>query len=199
MGADLSDWFPRQAVVRHPRYAVAFDSARHCPRWVCWRIDPASNHVSRAGMRFRPDPLVYGSPSASDYAGTSYDLGHMCPADDMESDNDSMRETFLTSNCAPQFYALNRGDWRELEAQLHKEATVSPVVCICGPIWLTDRSELIGPGGVAVPDAFFKIAYGGTGTVARAWFFPNKGGNRTPADYLVPVDAIERATGLDFP
>ena len=200
VGADLETWFPRESVVRHRRFAVAFDSARHCPRWVCWRIAPASNAVSRAGMRFRLDPLVVGSPSASAYSGTAYDRGHMCPADDMAADTDSMAETFLTSNCAPQDSSLNRGDWRELEAQLHGEAACSPVVCICGPIWLPGgRADRLGSIGVAVPDAFFKVAYGGTSAVSRAWFFPNKPGNRKPADYAVPVEAVERVTGLDFP
>lgn len=50
----------------------------------------------------------------------------------------------------------------------------------------------------AVPDAFFKIAYGGTSTVTRAWIFPNRKGNRKLSDYSVPVDVVERFTGLKF-
>lgn len=196
---DLSTWYPKEALVRHERYTVAFDVARRVPRWVCWRIEPSTSKVDRAGMSFFPDPCVVRSPDAADYAGSGYDLGHMCPAADMSSDVESLLATFVTSNVAPQVPALNRGDWRELESALRLEAVSNAVVCICGPVWVTGRSELIGAGGVAIPDAFFKIAYGGTATVARAWVMPNKAGNRKAADYAVPVKAVERATGLSFP
>lgn len=195
---DLSTWYPHETLVVHERYTVAFDVARRVPRWVCWQIEPSTSKVSRAKMSFKPDPAVERSVMESDYAKSGFDLGHMCPAADMSSDVESLLATFLTSNVAPQVPALNRGDWKELEAALHKEASASPVICICGPIWLTGRADLIGTAGVAVPDAFFKIAYGGTASVARAWVMPNKPGNRKPADYEVPVSAVERATGLSF-
>jgi len=196
-GGSLDAWLPREAVVRHERYALSFDAARRVPRWVCWRIEPSTGKVSRAGMGFEPDPGAPLSPAPSEYAGSGFDLGHMCPAADMASDVESLRLTFLTSNVAPQLPALNRGDWRELEAALRAEAASNAVVCVCGPVWVSATPATIG-AGVAVPDAFFKVAWGGTCGVARAWVMPNRSGNRRPSDYAVPVEAVERATGLTF-
>jgi len=198
LGGDLSKFYPAQAVVERDRYALSFDAARRCPRWVCWRIDGAAKAADRKGMAFHADPSVYRSPAASDYAASGYDIGHMCPAGDMTSDAGALKDTFDTANACPQLPALNRGDWKELEAALHNEAFTKPVLCVCGPVWTTGRSALIGEGGVAVPDAFFKIAYGGTCAVVRAWVFPNKAGSRPLGEYSVPLAAVETQTGLTF-
>jgi len=125
-------------------------------------------------------------------------IGHMCPAGDMTSDAGALLDTFNTANACPQLPALNRGDWKALETALRNEAAVKPVICVCGPVWTNGCSKLIGGGGVAVPDLFFKIAYGGTCTVARAWVFPNKDGNRPLGEYSVPLTAVETQTGLTF-
>ena len=198
MCGDLSKFYPAQTVVEHGRYALSFDAARRCPRWVCWRIEGVAKAADRKGMVFHADPAVYRSPSKTDYDSSGFDIGHMCPAGDMTSDSVSLKDTFSTANACPQLAALNRGDWKELEAALHSEACTKPVWCVCGPIWLTGRSALIGDGGTAVPDSFFKIAYGGTCTVSRAWVFPNKAGNRPLGEYSVPVMAVESQTGLTF-
>ena len=198
LSGDLSKVYPVQTVVERGRYALSFDAARRCPRWVCWRVDGTAKAADRKGMAFHADPAVCRSPAASDYEASGYDIGHMCPAGDMTSDAGALLDTFNTANACPQLPALNRGDWKALETALRNEAAVKPVICVCGPVWTNGCSKLIGGGGVAVPDLFFKIAYGGTCTVARAWVFPNKDGNRPLGEYSVPLTAVETQTGLTF-
>jgi endonuclease G len=199
----LYAYLPGLQTVERKGLLIAFDAARKIPRVVIYRIDPAkpgAPEASRAGLKFRRDPLVPSSPDPRDYLKSGYDLGHMCPADDKDVSAEAMADTFATSNCAPQLPALNRGDWRELEAILHKETLARGppyFVIVCGPVFRSASPKTIG-SGIAVPDAFFKLAYSSDGSV-RAWLFPNTPGpNRSASDYEVPVWMIEELTGFLF-
>jgi len=194
--AALTAYLPENAVVDHDGYSVAFDAARHVPRFVIWRIGPGDATVSRDGASFKQDTLTPASPSPADYVGSGYDLGHQKPARDAKSKGE-LEASFLTCNVAPQLAALNRGDWKELETQLHKESQTAELVIICGPVFYSASPKLIG-SGVAVPDAFFKIAYLPRGP-PRAWLFPNiPGPNKSPEAYLVQIQQVETLTGLKF-
>lgn len=197
-GDDLRDWLPGNTVIEHRHFLAAFDAARGIPRFVVYRIRLGQAHLAdRKAMSFHADPDAPASALPSIYDGSGYDRGHMCPAEDMAFDVEAMRETFVTSNCCPRLPALNRGDWKELETQLRKEGQSAWLIIVCGPIFYGPAQRVLGLR-VAVPDAFFKVAYSARGP-PRAWLFPNVDGpNLRSESYIVDIKRVAELTGLEF-
>lgn len=194
----LAYFYPEDRTAAHNGYTVAYDPARKCPKWVCWKIPKSVKAADREGMAFKPDPLVQASVSSSSYTGSGYDRGHMCPAADMSHDTNALAATFYTSNVAPQHPGLNRADWKLLEYALRCEGQHAAIVCVAGPLWLPGNTNFVGAAKVAVPDAFWKVAYGGTGETVRAWVFPNRATVRPLSEYRIPVMALGELTGFRF-
>ena len=68
---------------------------------------------------FRADPeITTGSATPADYKKSGYDRGHLSPAADFAFDQNAMSETFYMSNMSPQKGGLNRGIWKDLEAEV---------------------------------------------------------------------------------
>ena len=53
----------------------------------------------------------------NDYKNNVWDKGHMAPAAAFTDTKEKLKTTFSYLNCSLQFDKLNRGAWRELEAQ----------------------------------------------------------------------------------
>ena len=132
-----------------------------------------------------------------------------------------MDETFFLTNMCPQVgEGFNRDYWAHFEDFCRRLTGRYPSVrIVTGPLYLPKRDpadnkwyvryEVIGsPPNVAVPTHFYKVIFaeedgkpGGGGNVAiGAFVLPNAPiPNEKPlADFEVPVEAVERASGLEF-
>ena len=106
------------------------------------------------------------------------------------------------SNIVPQRGALNQKLWQrleELEADVYAASEV-PLYVVMGPVFTAEDERL--PSGVAIPDGFFRIwlRRDRDGRLrVLAFLVPQTVSGYEPLDgFLVSVDAIEQATGLDF-
>lgn len=164
-------------------------------------------------------PLKFRARLA-DYFRSGYDRGHQAPAADAKFSQKAMDETFFLSNIAPQVgEGFNRDYWAHLEDFCRRlTQKYNSVYIVTGPLYLPKKDadgkfrvtyEVIGnPPNVAVPTHFFKIVVAekpvgnpGTSDVAvGAFVLPNdKITNDTPlTSFSVPVEAIERSTGVEF-
>lgn len=144
-------------------YSVYYDTLLNCPRQVRWTIHKAMliPRATRMNLSFRADgrcprPRV----STSDFSRSGLQRGHMCPAADMGFSADAMRSTFLMSNIAPQAPALNMGRWKHTEDICRELARNYGRVSVgVAPLFLPDDTLYIGKHHVAVPHAFFKVAF----------------------------------------
>ena len=136
----------------------------------------------------------------SDYYGSGYDRGHMCPAADNKFSKKAMQESFLFTNMCPQNSNLNRGDWNEMEMACREWAQkYGSVYVVCGPILYKGKHKTIGKNRVVVPEAFFKVVLRtGENPNAIGFIYKNTEGNRPKGDYVNTVDEVERITGIDF-
>ncbi|MGI8849950.1 MAG: DNA/RNA non-specific endonuclease, partial [Pyrinomonadaceae bacterium] len=105
-------------VVRNS-YALSYNSSRGISNWVAWRI--SANDLGAAGRQnnFRPDavlPKNLTRVTPTDYTGSGFDRGHLCPSADRSSSEQANSETFLMTNIAPQTPDLNREVWENLES-----------------------------------------------------------------------------------
>ncbi|KAJ2156520.1 nuclease [Coemansia sp. RSA 552] len=201
------------------RYAASFNRALRNPNWVAEHLtkDNLKGTADRADSVFREDAAIPAMFRAllKDYYRSGYDRGHMCPAADAKKDTDSMSETFLLTNISPQVgKGFNRNYWASLESFV-RDLTKSfdDVYCISGPLYLPEKEgnkwyvkyEVIGnPPNVAVPTHFFKVILARRANedtfAIGAFALPNKEiDNNTPlSDFVLPLESIEKAAGLQF-
>lgn len=195
-------------LVVHPtgRYALWYDTTYRQAAWVAYlltRSDVRTTGVERSN-RFRRDPeiLKRGWPSASDehYKGGPFDRGHLLPSADRRGTTSENRETFYFSNISPQYPAVNRGVWKNLEEQVRGWADrYDSLYVVTGPELVPGLDRR--PGGVGVPRRYFKalLVYRQGRCETVAFLVPNTPNvDRDFRTYLVTVDQLESVLGVDF-
>ena len=189
-------------ILQRTGYTLSYDSKNKTPQWVAWELTKEETKgKEERSTEFYPDPDVIGTQVVTyDYSHSGYDRGHMAPAGDMKWSKQAMQESFYMSNICPQDHNLNTEDWNDLEMKTREWARqYGKVYVVCGPIYTGKRNEYIGEHRVKVPDAFFKvILINNKKQNALGFLFENKAGENPLEKYLVPVDQIEKTTGLDF-
>ena len=193
-----------EKILYRKSYVVSYNKDNKLPNWVGWHLtaDHVKGNVKRPGNAWHED-LEVPIPRAtiSDYKGSGWTRGHMCPAGDNKWNPDAMYETFLLSNCCPQNANLNTGTWNQIEiATRHWAEKWGDLYIICGPILFRQQHETIGDNNVVVPEAFFKIIVclnnkhpKGIGFICR-----NTNGNRNKDLYVNNIKQVERITGMIF-
>ena len=193
---------PEQILYRKG-YIVSYNKETKIPNWVAWHL--TAEHVSgtskRPGTAFHED-LDVPEPRAnnSDYKGSGWSRGHMCPAGDCKWDSDAMFESFLFSNICPQNANLNSGVWNQIEISCRKWAEkYGDIYIVSGPILFNQEHETIGLTKVTVPEAFFKVVLcmnpkpKAIGFVVR-----NNAGTKKRDQFINTIDEVERIAGIDF-
>ena len=82
-------------------------------RWTCYQMHSGNTikNVTRSDDPFAPDPEIptqYQS-TLSDYKGSGYSRGHLCPSSDRLCSLEQNTQTFFLSNMQPQWQAHNGG------------------------------------------------------------------------------------------
>jgi endonuclease G len=204
--ASLREALPAHApgpdIVEHAGYTLRYSETHEQAAWVAYVLtaERLAGTASRSGD-FRPDPAVpTGSATPADYWNSGYDRGHLAPAADMKWSARAMSESFLMSNMSPMSPEFNRGVWERLESRVREWAGENgELYIVVGPV-LADVLPVIGKDRVAVPRAFFKVIldyrvpdYKGIG-----FLMPNEPSSRSLDAFAVPIDSVEKATGIDF-
>jgi endonuclease G len=216
--------FPGPVADLATRHALvsSFDRRLRNPSWVAEHITPASLSMSngdRKHSNFVEDPLVPEKfrGKLKDYFRSGYDRGHQVPAADAKWSQEAMDDTFFLSNMCPQVgEGFNRDYWAHFEDFCRRLTTKYPSVrIVTGPLYLPKRDsdgkwrvsyEVIGnPPNIAVPTHFYKVIFAEDGTVGGqvavgAFVLPNAAipNSKPITDFEVPVEAVERASGLEF-
>ena len=191
-------------IVAHSYYTLSYSEKDEQAEWVAYTLtrDMVSGFHNERNDNFRPDKSVpTGSATPDDYRGSGYDRGHLCPASDMNSDVKAMDETFFMSNMSPQLHFCNCGVWRELEESVKDWAKkYRKIYVITGPILKGGSTKKIGRANkVTVPNAYYKVIMTAEGEQkAVAFIVPNESSEERLDKFLVSVDRVEEATGIDF-
>ncbi|KAI4088645.1 MAG: hypothetical protein L6R37_008168 [Teloschistes peruensis] len=217
--------FPGPVNDLHPTLSTtsSFDRRTRNPYWVAEHITPESlsaNNADRRHSVFVEDESIPEKFRAKlhDYFRSGYDRGHQVPAADAKWSQDALDQTFLLSNMCPQVgEGFNRDYWAHFEDFCRRITNHYPSVrIVTGPLYLPRRDpqdgkwrisyEVIGnPPNVAVPTHFYKVIFAEDGKTGGdvslgAFVLPNaKIDNEKPLQsFEVPIEAIERASGLEF-
>jgi endonuclease G, mitochondrial len=186
-------------LVQHTHFQLAYSEHHEGAYWVFYCL--TQNMLKGTAIRkdnFMPDPKVSTfSASPDDYIGSGYDRGHLCPAASMVVSQQAMDETFYMSNMSPQHPGLNRGRWKSLETKEREWANLFDTIYIATGAIYSDSLGTIGKNQVTIPRYYYKILWDGD-TRLIGFVMPNEKCPDVLEDYVVPVDSIERLTGIDF-
>ena len=202
---------PNNYLMQKPQYALSYSRDNGGPNWVSWHLDNSWLGSTPRQDDFRADttlPTGWYRVQATDYSGSGFDRGHMCPSADRTVTVTANSSTFLMTNMIPQLPANNQGVWANLES--YSRTLVSQgneLYIISGGHGL---QHFIANGRVAVPAQTWKVIIVlpvGSNDVARvttatrtiAVVVPNSGSiNSDWRTYRVSVDQVEAITGFDF-
>lgn len=183
-------------------FTVSFNKDNHTPNYVSWELlDTETDGPAPRSNRFLTDYDVEGCPQTSDYTRSGYDRGHMAPSADMKWSTEANADCFTLTNICPQAKALNTGAWKTLEQKCRLWARRDSALCIvAGPIYSDSDNQRLGPTGVRVPSAFFKVIIAPYLQSPRGigFIYPNMSSPGNMKDYSMTIDEVERITGYDF-
>ncbi|WP_369753036.1 DNA/RNA non-specific endonuclease [Flavobacterium sp. WC2409] len=189
-------------VIKHSYFTLSYNEEAEQAEWLAYQLkkDYVKNNNFKRPF-FIVDPKVKtGSADWRNYKKSGYDKGHLCPAGDMEFEENAYNDTFFTSNISPQDHEFNAGIWNRLEQKVRYWASrYDGVYVVTGGI-LNKTSKTIGTQKVVVPEYFYKIILDDSNGNYKmiAFLIPNKGSDKPLYTYVVSVDSIEKLTGIDF-
>ncbi|XP_061624961.1 endonuclease G, mitochondrial isoform X1 [Phyllopteryx taeniolatus] len=219
-GAVMKYGFPSLSNVRtRESYVSSYDPRTRTPAWVIERLggDTLGGNADRKRCDFKEDDSVHVFHRATngDYRGSGLDRGHMAAAANHKWSQKAMDDTFYLTNVAPQNPHMNQNAWNNLEKLCRSLTKLYANVYVCtGPLYLPRQEadgklyvhyQVLGPNHIAVPTHFFKVLVlerDGTqgGVELRSYVLPNEPvDEKIPLErFLVPIETIERASGLLF-
>jgi endonuclease G len=149
---------PVHALINHTQYVTSYDSTKKNPRWTSWELTTAwLGSASRSSNFISDHDLAAGIPqsSNSDYSGSGYQRGHICPSADRTKNATDNQQTFLFTNIVPQTAESNTQVWESLETEERNLAKTNHLFIIAGNIY-EGSAQTIG-NGVAIPSSMFKV------------------------------------------
>jgi len=186
-------------------FIISYNLTTHCPNYVAWHLTAGRTRGNAKRGDYAEDMVLAEGSRVTpfDYSRSGYDRGHMCPAGDNKNDEQAMSESFMMTNICPQDHDLNSGWWNDLEIRCREWANDgADLYIVCGPIFDSTSPKKIGSRKnvrISVPDRFFKvILMMGNAPKAIGFIVPNLDLHESLSKYAVPVDRVEKVTGIDF-
>lgn len=206
-GTELN--LPGNYLVIHKGFTLSYNKERGAANWVAWHLQKSDIGKTERTNAFAPDTTlpVEWRILPTDYSGSGYDRGHMCPSKDRSDTEYNNQQTFLMSNMQPQAPKLNQQTWKYLEdytRELVGQGNEAYVYAGC----YGDKGKLSNK--ITIPTGCFKVIVvlpEGDNELKRidkttriiAVDMPNdESVSRRWRTYLTTVDEIEKKTNYDF-
>ena len=117
--------------------AIDYSDTLGEPNWASWDLTASDLGSSGRSPDFIADtnlPSGFYEVTTTDYGGSGYDRGHMCPSADRTDTNTDNALVFLMSNIIPQAPSNNEGVWGNFEDYCRTLArSGDELMIICGP------------------------------------------------------------------
>jgi endonuclease G len=190
-----------------PYFTVSYSKNHRQSEWVAYEL--TAENLAKEDFRrppsFKPDDRIEKKYRVkhTDYSGLGFDRGHLASAADFNWSRAGIETTFFTTNISPQVPRFNRGIWKKLESSVRGWAVqYGQLYVVTGPI-LTERAKERFPRDrnyIAVPRRYYKIIlnYNDDTPIAAAFIMNNEDMSAALSNYIVTIDEVEKATGIDF-
>lgn len=201
-------------LIQRPVEAIDYSDNLREPNWASWDLTASDVGSSGRSSNFYTDtnlPPGFYEVLPSDYSGSGYDRGHMCPSGDRTDNTTDNDMVFFMSNIIPQAADNNQGIWANFEDYCRTLAqSGNELLITCGPS-LFNGTRITSGGNVSIPTYTWKIAVvvpSGSGTALSritastrviAIKVPNSNGVvSTWQTYVTSVNQIQVDTGFTF-
>jgi endonuclease G, mitochondrial len=199
------DFYPTSTtnqLIHHDYFVVSYSEKHEQAEWVAYELK--KSHLSNSNFKrpyFIEDPKVTTkSADWRNYKNSGYDKGHLVPAGDMKFSREAYDATFYTSNVSPQLSNFNNGVWNRLEQKVRYWAQKYDGLYVVTGSILEDNLPTIGQEKIAVPNYFYKILLDTSRDELKmiAFLVPHEESKQPLYKFVVPVDELEKRTGIDF-
>ncbi len=192
-------------------YTLSYNREKNIANWVAWQLTKRDLGEASRQNDFRPDdrlPEDWTRILPSDYSGSGFDRGHLCPSADRSNSREANSLTFLMTNMSPQTPDLNQGPWEKLETYSRSMARREGNLFIIAGQYGNRREKV--KGKITIPTNFWKIIVvlppGANASAINkdtriiAVDMPNVSGikEKNWRDYKTTVRQIEQKTGYNF-
>ncbi len=192
-------------------YTLSYNRDKNIANWVAWQLTKRDLGEASRQNDFRPDdrlPESWTRILPSDYSGSGFDRGHLCPSADRSNSRESNSATFLMTNMSPQTADLNQGAWEKLETYSRSMARREGNLFIIAGQYGNRRERV--KSKITIPTNFWKIIVVlppgvnssaiNKDTRVIAVDMPNISGikEKNWRDYKTTVRQIEQKTGYNF-
>jgi endonuclease G len=200
---------------------MSYNRDKGIPNWVSWHLNSTWIGTTPRQDDYRADtslPAGWYQVQSTDYSGSGFDRGHMCPSGDRTASVPDNSATFLMTNFVPQAPDNNQGPWEVLETYCRTLVTQGNELYIItggagqgGTGSNGGVTNTVAGGHVVVPAVTWKVIIvlpNGANDVDRvtkqtrtiAVIMPNAQGIRTTpwTDFRVSVRQVEQLTGYNF-
>ncbi len=199
-------YFPAQVdshqEVDYTQFTLSYNEEHEQADWVAYELnkDEAQMEAGRSNNFKADNNISTGSATPDDYVNSGFDKGHLSPSEDNQLSEANNKESFLMSNMSPQLHRFNNGIWKELETWVREKAIeFDTIYVVSGPVFLNNLGS-IGENKVTIPGYFYKalLRFEDGNPKTIAFLIPQIGATGQLKDYIVPVNALETITGIDF-
>jgi endonuclease G len=211
-GATTSTSNPTNYLMLKPQFALSYHRDRGEPNWVSWHLSSDWLGSTPRQDNFRADttlPSGWYRVQGTDYSGSGYDRGHMCPSADRTLTIADNSATFLMTNMIPQAPDNNQGPWANLESYCRSLVNAGNELYIIsggdGSLGTIVNGRVTIPAFtwkiiVVLPEGENDLARITTSTRVIVVDMPNSQGlrNHDWRQYRTSVNAVEGFTGYDF-
>jgi uncharacterized repeat protein (TIGR01451 family) len=200
-------------LILHTVEAIDYSDNLREPNWASWDLTASDVGSSGRSDAFAADtnlPPGFYEVQATNYSGSGYDRGHMCPSADRTDNLPDNVLVFLMDNMIPQASDNNSVIWANFESYCRALAATNEILIICGPGGFTG-ARTTSSGSIAIPSFTWKVAVSvppGSGTATNrittatrviAIEVPNTNGvSSVWQNFITSAGRIERDTGLTF-
>jgi endonuclease G, mitochondrial len=189
-------------IIKHKFYTLSYSEKHEQAEWVAYELKKTDIvYTNFQRPYFISDPGVKtGSANWKNYIRSGFDRGHLCPAADRKFTKEAFNETFFTSNVTPQRNDFNAGLWSRLEQKTRYWAKKYDGVYVVTGGVLSGDLKTIGNEKVSVPEFFYKVLLDNKNGAYKviAFLVPHKESDLPLYKFVVPIDRIEKVTGIDF-
>ena len=171
--------------IKNNVFSVSYNETLEQPNWVEYEVRNITKKFDRGSMDFYTPKNVYTSDN-EDYKNNVWDKGHMAPAAAFTDTKENLKTTFSYLNCSLQFDKLNRGAWRELEAQ--ERAWAKQFGTLKVRIVLHFKpNHLVLPTGGHIPNGYWKLITFPNGN-RECFYFPNSVPKKHWSEYEIQCE-----------
>jgi endonuclease G len=198
---EIASAMPRELSIKHTHFVLSYNEGNELPSWAAYALTPEMARASGTiKEKYAEDPLVStGSSSAKDYKNAGFVMGQLVPTEDMLLDLKTAPETYLMSNIVPHKVGFNKFLWKSLEQLVREWAKEGNTLYIAaGPVLADGPFGSFGENKVAIPLRYYKVILDLNGERAIGFMFRVNTSSGTLTSYTLPVDEVEKVTGIDF-